>query len=141
MDKDLLSMAERWVELDLEKRELKGKLNKIESEMKDMEESLAEAMEEAGVQNMKIKGLTIHIIHEIYASPKRAEDETIDEAHQRAYLKLIDYGYDNVGGIRINHNSLSKVVREMIEESGDLPDDLKEVIEVSETTKVGTRLS
>jgi len=133
------SLIKTFSYLEKQRRQLKEELKAVEERIKAIQEDLLEEFDELGVDAVKTDDFTIYVDHRIYASPARHEGETIDMAHARAMEKLAEFGWDDVGGIRVNSNALSAKVRKWLQENKELPDDLKDIINVSDVYQIKAR--
>ena len=122
----------RYAELEKQRRELKVQLDSVKEQIAEIEEDVLNAMAELGTDQLRVDGFTIYQDHRIWASPARGEGENLEDAHRRAMEILEKFGWDDVGGIRINTNKLSAKVRRYINKHGELPEELQSVIKITE---------
>ncbi len=131
----------RFSKLKKKKEELKKKLKEVESGMKELEEQLLEDFTRAGVDKMSLDGKTFYLTSRIFVSPKKKDTEDTTMAYERVCEGLRDMGLDWMVTERFNVNTISAYVRELKRNEESLPEGFEELMNISETFKVGIRNS
>lgn len=130
----------RFAELSARKRELQEELKQTNTELGVLEEQLLPQFENAGVQNMRINGMTVFIHRQIWAGAEDGDTERAVDALKAA--GLTDYVAE-----KFNTNSLSAWVREQVavadtEDLYDaLPPEFRGSISVAERFQLRARRS
>lgn len=139
---DTESLA-RYVELEQRKRDLKNDLKDVNSEIEALEEKLLPQFEAAGVQNMRINGMTVYIHRQLWAGAPEGNREAVIGALRASGLE--DYVVEN-----FNTQSLSAWVREQVAMSDDdeledvydaLPESFRGNVNISERFELRSRRS
>lgn len=115
------------------KRDLDAQLSDCTARMAELEPSLIEEMAEAGMQSTNIDDLTLYIRTDKYVS-KRGEftsQQICDCLRKHGMGYMVNDGY--------NAASLKSKVRELIDDGSGLPDDLKAMLNIGETQRIGSR--
>lgn len=124
--------VKQFIALDKTKRELKDQLKHIESQMASLEEPVLSHMQDTGTQRLTCDGLTVHINRRVFAS-------CVDMEALQAYPESAALVAPACNAMRLTSwvNELDKDDQLM----PILPDEIKDAIKVSETYKLGTRVS
>jgi|TARA_Y100000034_G_scaffold132852_1_gene196837 hypothetical protein len=124
----------RFVELAVEKRGLSARLKEVGREMEGLQEKLLEYFTQHGYSKMTISGTTVYVHRQLWAGPLAGDYPT-------ACLAMIEAGdeWQEMVHERFSTQQLSARVRELDKEGEELPDELKEVINVSEVFSLRTR--
>lgn len=113
--------------------ELEAELKKEKAAAAALEEPLIEALAEDGVDSMRVDGVTTYM-HTQYWASKRDGVET-----EQVVDALRASGYGDLVAENYNSQTLSAVVRELIEQDEPLPEPLAEVIVSSPKTSLRIR--
>jgi hypothetical protein len=113
--------------------ETETKLDALKAERDKLEEQILEQWMPNGLNQVKIDGRTVYLRTDRYAKVE-------DRAAAIRLLKRSRHGR-NIVQEGYNHNTLSAVVRQLIDERGELPAAWKGVIGVSEVHRIGVRNS
>jgi vacuolar-type H+-ATPase subunit I/STV1 len=101
-----------FVRLEKRKRELDAELKQVKQQIDDLEQALIpQFIELGGEPSVRVDGLTIWLVQEIYASPINDREEV---AHALKLSELGQYVAENY-----NTNSLTSYVRELWRELRD----------------------
>lgn len=133
----------RFVEIEKEIRDLKARLDTLTNERSELEEVLLRQFEESGVNSMRINGMTVYPMRQLWAGAR-------DGDYERACQALRDAGLSDYVHERFNVQSLSAYVREQAktllgpeagpdEIIGVLPEPLRDAISVTEKFSLRTR--
>lgn len=128
------AMLNEFAELENERRQLEERLEVIKTRTNTLQEPLLNHFADTGMQNARIKGLTVYVKTDRYVS-KRGDAST-----EQVCQVLRDHGLGYIVSEGYNASSLkSKIVKEYIEADVEVPDALAAVLNIGETTKLATR--
>jgi hypothetical protein len=118
----IIEMQRAYVRLHTERQNLKDKLEEIEGKLEQTEQILADAMVSIGQNSTQIDGkrLTVRVTPRI---GKRAEvpmEELCDALDGTEWGWLVKPG--------VNAQTLQATMKEVVEERGELPDCLKQLL-------------
>lgn len=123
----------RAVELRNEKAELEAKLKKVKDELAVVEERIIETMIQTGFEGGRFSGTTIYTYNDVRASAKAGQME-------RLCGIMRELGFGDIVKERINGNTLTSTIKSIMETDGDeLPEELREVLNIMVKPKVGYR--
>lgn len=122
----------RFTELEHRRRELKDEADRVNKEIAVLEEGILKDFEEAGMNSCRVNGLTVFLHAQTWAKAR-------DGDYARACRALEAEGLGDMVQPRFNTNTLSAWVRERQAGGEELPEGLKDSIEVSEVFSVRTR--
>jgi hypothetical protein len=122
----------RFTELETRRRQLQEELRAVDAESLELEAELLSEFERAGIQNMKVNGVTVYLHRQVWANAREGD-------YDRACAALLDAGLPELVERRFNTNRLSAWVRERTREGEEIPDALKDGIEISERFSIRTR--
>jgi hypothetical protein len=130
----------RFAELEKRRRELEVELKIIEKEEEELEPAVLEQFIESGVSKVTLNGLTVYLHKSLFAGTERRDNETTDEAYERACQRLAEIGFQDLVQTRFNTQSLAAVLREMAPaELEAFKKDAEGVIAVGEKTSLRSR--
>ena len=110
-----------FVCLEKRKRDLDAELKQVKQQIDDLEQALIPQFIELGADpSVRVDGLTIWLVQEVYASPVNDRQEVADA------LKLSELG--QYVAENYNSNSLSAYVREVAREQAVLPEERLRVL-------------
>lgn len=115
----------RYVELTKRKRQTEEDLDGLKKELARLEGQLLEDFERAGVDSMRIDGMTVYPHRQLFANARDGDKE-------RAVEALRACGLDDYVKEQFNTQSLSAYVRELDELEEPLPQPLAEALDVHE---------
>lgn len=115
----------RYVELTKRKRQAEGELDELKKELSRLETKLLEDFERAGVDSMRIDGMTVYPHRQLFANARDGDKE-------RAVEALRACGLDDYVKEQFNTQSLSAYVRELDELEEPLPPPLAEALDIHE---------
>lgn len=124
-----------YINLDLERRELKERLGVVEERLGDLEPRVLEYFERMGIDRVSIDGVTVYIRRELWAG--REEGVSWEQACEA----LVAAGLEDYVSPRFNHMSLSAYVRELDRQGEPTPEPLVGIISIAEKFRVHTRKS
>ncbi len=128
--KDIFSLADDLKVLKDRKADLKDELSSVEAELSDIEQQLIQRMGEEETSSFVRSGFKYYMSTRVFASP--TEKDTL-------YRWLKENGYGDLVQETVNSNTLSSWVKEFINENGELPDDLKSLVNVFEKVQINIR--
>lgn len=121
--KDMLK-AHKGVAADLEERQAK------------LQEKLLEAFISNGVQEIRVDGRLAYIgIPTFPAFLQREDGAFYDKTDVLPVLKALGYG-SVIAAESINSNTFAKILRELVEQHGQLPEELAQMVELREYPEV-----
>lgn len=129
MDNDLLRL---YVKLQKEKREQDLAFKKKKAECAEVEEKLLKEFEEAGMQSANVDGMTVYLHRQLHASTGK-----LGKAAVIAALK--ETGMDEYVSETFSPSSISAFVREMDGNGQELPQKLKDTLNIYEKFSLLTR--
>jgi len=129
---NMLELADRLRELKGQKKQLQEAEKQVNAELEKTEQELADLMVQEETQNFTRAGQLFYLQTKTMASP-------IAERKQEVYAWLKEHGYGDLVYETVNSNSFSAFVKELMEEEGELPEDLAELVNIHEKTTVGMR--
>lgn len=113
----------RYVALTQRKRAAEGEVDELKRELARLESKLLEDFERAGVDSMRIDGMTVYPHRQLFANARDGDKE-------RAVEALRACGLDDYVKEQFNTQSLSAYVRELDELEEPLPEPLAEALDV-----------
>lgn len=122
----------RFTELETLRRKLQEELRAVEAESQAIETELMAEFERSGIQNMKVNGLTVYLHRQVWANARNGD-------YEGACTALLEAGLPELVERRFNTNRLSAWVRERTKEGEELPETLKQSLEISERFSLRTR--
>jgi len=117
-----------YVRLYKDKQNFEEKLKNIKKQLLEKEQFLIENLTDNEMSKISIAGKTIYTKINVYAVIKNRAD---------AISVLKNTGYEDFVKEGINSQSVSKLVRDLIEENGALPDGFGDVITKGSSMKLG----
>lgn len=129
-DSGTLKVLEDYVALEIQKRDLKDRLDAIEMHLAALEPTVIDTMCDAGMQSTRIDGLTLYIQTQIWASA--VDTEALAQYEDTAFMVVP----------RVNGNKLSAWVREQKRDDDGNPilsDVIKDAIKVTQKVNARTR--
>lgn len=121
----LRALKERKDALKKEEKELNEAIDKTEKE-------LAELMIQEEIQNFSRGGKLFYLQNKVYAS-------AVAHKKQELYAWLKENGYGDLVYETVNANSFSAFIKELLEEEPELPEGLKDMVNIHEKTTIGMR--
>ena len=113
-----------YIELNAKKKQLAADLEKIKQKMTKMQQFLIDNLESNEMSKIPIAGKTCYIKNSTFAVIKNRAD-AIDVLRKAGYGDYVKEG--------INQQSISKLVRDLLEDEGELP------AAFGKTISIGTR--
>ena len=133
----LETLQDRYIELHKESRDLKAREKANLAERNAIEPVIAARYAALQIQQQNnMRGETIYLAKEIWASLVRDEDGSTDEAHKA----LQEHGLGYLVQDKVDSRSLSAWVREQRREKTEIPEGLLPFLKISEAYRVKTRL-
>jgi len=128
----LFTLADRLVELRERKDALQDELKAINAEIKEIDRKLAEMMLSEELQNFSRNGRVYYLRTDTYVSAiADRKPDLIDWLKANGLGELVQE--------TVHPRTLTATVKELLEEEGDLPEGLTELVHVYEETTVGLR--
>lgn len=112
------------------KADLKDELSSLEAEITETEQLLIQRMSEEETSSFARAGFKYYMSTRVFASPS-------DKDNLFSWLK--ENGYGDLVQETVNSNTLSSWVKEFINENGELPNDLKNLVNVFEKVQINIR--
>lgn len=132
MSAALFELADRLRTLKDRKAELEDELKQVNAEIERVDQELAQAMVAEEIQNF-VRGDKLYYL----------KTETYVSAVAERKPELIEWlkanGLGDIVQEAVHPRTLSATIREMMEESDELPPDLAELVNIFEKTTVGLR--
>lgn len=133
VDQDMLSLMSEYAELSMRYRDANGEAEMLKDKMAQLEPSILEAMALNGVDNMRVKNLTLYRKTNFFVS-KRGDVETqsicdLLRTHGLGYL--VADGYSSA--------ALKSKVKEWLDEGAQVPEQLAACLNVGEAIVLATR--
>lgn len=134
----------RFAALDIQKRHLKERLEKVEKEMDELQPVLLEDYAELGQSSAKIGGYTVYLYNQWWAGAVKGPDGEGD--YETSCAALDEAGLGDMVQPRFNVMTLSAWVRELPRDQDGLgapilPPELVGKISVVQKTDIRTRKS
>lgn len=132
MADSMFALADELRVLRGTKDTLNANLKECNRRIEEAEAALAELMVSEEVQNFTRDGYTFYLLNRVFASAVKDRKEELYE-----WLKT-----NNFGGLvkeTVNANSLRAFIKEQMEDTDELPEGLKDLVNVYEKTTVGLR--
>lgn len=129
---DIADLAGRYAQVVAHKRTLEAELRDTTAMAEELERELVDAMASAGLSQLAASNWTIYLAVERWARPQPGAEDALMEALDSA-------GLSDIAKRRINIQSLSAVVRELLDDGGDRPTWL-ELVDISERPRARVRL-
>ncbi|MDQ0340245.1 hypothetical protein J2S00_003050 [Caldalkalibacillus uzonensis] len=127
----VLSLADQLLNLREAKEDLESRLKEINKELEKVENELVEQMRVNELERFNFRGKLFYQQAKTWASPKKEHKEYV-------YQWLKENGYADLVKETVHSQSFSSLINEMLEEEGEVPDDLMPFINLTE--KVGIRV-
>ncbi len=128
----LFTLADRLVELRDRKDALQDELKAINAEIKEIDRELAEMMLSEELQNFSRNGRMFYLRTDTYVSAiADRKPDLIDWLKANGLGELVQE--------TVHPRTLTATVKELLEEEGELPEGLTELVHVYEETTVGLR--
>ena len=125
------STYKEFVELAKRKKQLNSQLKDIEDKLALLSESILEEWIESGSNSHKIDGMTIYLHSQGWATPREGKTR-FDVVSALEVSGMDEY-------VNFNSQSFSAFLREASDD--DMPDDLKEVVELKMKHSIRARKS
>ena len=129
-----------YVDLIKKKTLLEEQLRDVKARLDDLEPQIAESFQKEGIQSTNVDGYTVYLNRQLWAGAANGDKEAMFAA-----LKIYpDESWSFLVRDNVNSQQLSARVRECdLDANGMpiLPDELKQVIKVSEVFRIGARKS
>lgn len=132
MSETVFKLADKLLELREEKDRLKELTKQNNEEIDRVEQELAEEMRVNEIDNFKRAGRTFYPIVKTWASPQRGRREAV-------YEWMKENGYGDLVTETVHAQRFNSMINEMIEDDGTIPDDLENLINVTERVSIGVR--
>lgn len=129
---EILELGDRLLALRDRKDELEKALKALNEELDKTELTLVRQMTDEETPLFNRQGRTLYLTTRTYASPAAG-------AKEQLYSWLKQNGYEDLVKETVHAQSLSSLAKEMLEESDDLPEDLKPLMNVFDKTSIGVR--
>lgn len=130
----MFDLADTLKKLKDAKAEAEEKVKEINKQIDQVEQELAQTMINDEVQKFSRGGTTFYLSHKVYVNSL---------ADKRPYLHnwLKNNGFKSLVIETVSAPALTKLVSEMLDESDELPDGLRECVSVFEKPVIGIRKS
>jgi hypothetical protein len=133
LDTDMLTMLSEYAELSNRLRDAQGEADMLKSKMSELEPSILEAMALNGVDNVRVKNLTVYRKTNFYVSKRGSvETQTVcDLLREHGLGYLVADGYSPA--------ALKSKVKEWLDEGAEVPAKLAECLNVGDQVVLATR--
>lgn len=125
-------LLRNYTTLDRRRRELKAELAEVEDQVRQLQETLLNEFEQAGMSSIRQDGTTVYVHRQLWCNPK-------DGDYLRACRALRDAGLGDMVTERFNLNSVSAWVREQEKEGAEIPEVLQDALNINEVFSLRTR--
>lgn len=130
---------DRFLALTKRKRELDAELRKTKDELAPLESWLADDFASRGVQSIKINGYTVYLKRDLSVKSKGGDTAAVVDKLRRARLgELIGISWPRLRAW-VKERCYREDLDEWDTDINKLPPSLREVVEISEFTKVCCR--
>lgn len=134
---ELVRDARNFARKTAKKRKLQRQLDALDEELKQLGEFLSEAFLVEGVSSIKTTHGTCSLREETWPALVVPDGMTKDEARAEAVRTLQAMGRDDL--VTYNHISMRSVVKELMDEDGELPPPLGLYVRAEVKHRVGVR--
>jgi len=134
---ELARDATEFAKLHEKRRKLQSQVADVEANLKILEDRLSEAFIASGVSSMKVKGGTVHIRREMWPALIIPDGVDRDVARKHAVDTLIAMGHE--GMITYNHQSVRGLLKDLVDDDGNVPPPLGEWVRAEVKHRVGVR--
>ena len=128
----IFALADRLRELTAQKKSLEAELKATKEFIEETDAALSKAMLDAEMQNFSRAGMLFYLATRTFASAAAGRQEELN-----TWLK--ENGYPDLVKETVNANTLAAFIREQLEEEDELPEGLKDLVNVFEKTTVNAR--
>lgn len=128
----VFALADQLVSLRDRKKQLEEQTKETNAEIERIERELVEQMRVNELQNFKRSGKLFYQSVKTYASPRA-------DAKERVYAWLKENGYADLVKETVHAQTFSSLVNEWIETDGAIPDEVADLINVTEKVTIGIR--
>lgn len=127
---DVFQLADRLLELRKKKEDIEEKSNLLNSKIADVEEKLVESMVERDLQNFSQAGARFAFSPQTYINVKKENKEAL-------HKWLRENGHANLIGEAVHPSTFkSFIVKEVLEDSDELPGELQGIVSMHTKTKI-----
>lgn len=126
----VFALADQLVELRDRKAALEAQTKENNAEIERVERELLEQMQANDLQNFKRSGKQFICSSKVWASP-------VDK--EKVYSWMKENGYGDMVKETVNANSFNSLVKEWLDQDGFVPDEVADVINVTERATVMVR--
>ncbi len=127
----MVALLQEFVNMDKQKRELDTDLKQIKKRLEELEPVLLDQLAQAGIQNMKIDGVTVYILRQLWAQALASNEEICEALRAAGLQDYVKEGY--------NSQSISAYFRELEKQDEPLPSELAGKIGTTEKFSLRTR--
>lgn len=132
----LPKQLKEFTDLEKERRQLEAKLKACKQQIATLSPVLMEEMAMAGIQSVKAHGMTVFTRQDFYCSKKAVVAGATTE---KVCEVLRSLGYNNLVSETYSAATLKSIVKEMIDNAEQIPEQLKSLINYDHTTKLVAR--
>lgn len=130
IDNNLLA---EYVELSKTKRSLEAELKDAKRRLGELEPKLLDQFAASAMQRCHVAGLTVYVHRQLWAGAKDGDNEALIAGLDAAGLG------DDLVKRTVNKQTLSAWAREIENEGGEFPEEVKEVMTLDEVYSLRTR--
>lgn len=134
---ELLQIIEEYSELLAEKDGLKEATKKNNAAIEEKKQEIAQQMIEDDVPSISVGG------YKFFLQDKTIYSKKSEEALQAAGLDFLtvlrEQGLGDIIQETVNTRTLQSTIKNLVEEVGELPDELAEILTVYDTYEIGRR--
>lgn len=128
----IFQLAEKLKKLKQEKESIAGALKSVEDEIAQVESELSTQMLNAELQNFNLNGTLYYLSTKTFAN-------IAADAKEEVYSWLKANGYGDLVYETVNAQRFSAFVKELLEEEDELPQGLKDKVNIFEKITIGMR--
>ena len=128
----VFELADRLLDLRERKEKLSEQLKALNAEIEEVDRQLSELMLAEEIQSFVRSGRMFYLRTETYAS-------AVSDRKAELIEWLKEHGLGDIVQETVHSRTLSATIKELMEESDELPDGLEGLINIHEKTTVGLR--
>ena len=130
---DGMAALDQFAKLDRQRMALEDEIKAIKRECADLQPAVLEWFTQEGIENIRTKECLVHIVSKWKVTPKSGynKEDVVDA--------LIHTGHEDLVTTSYHWTRMSALAKAASDEGTELPDELLNVIDVTEEFKVQTR--
>ncbi|HPH11488.1 MAG TPA: hypothetical protein PKW59_11525 [Thermotogota bacterium] len=125
-------LLKSFIDLNNQKKGLNEELDRVKTNIDELEEKILEEFAEAGISSIKAFGANVFIAPQLFVSPK-------DGDRPRLIAALKNTGLNEFVQENFNTNTLKAYVKEQRNNGFELPQELEDAMKITETFELRIR--